>query len=75
MKSSADKHFAKLLNAAYHYYWLDDPLISDDQYDHLARCVYVLRDEITHPKKELVDWDSLSRTSSLFYIPKGKYVD
>jgi len=70
---SPNKNFEKMLKAAYHYYWLDDNIISDYEYDWLTKLVYAQQNLIDHPAKELVDFKALEKCSSLHYIPKKSY--
>lgn len=69
----ANRKFEEMLKAAEEYYWNDNSIMSDFEYDDLTKEVYLLKDQITHPKKHLVDFDQLRKCSSLFYISRNKY--
>ena len=70
---SVDEQFELMLKAAYAYYWLDDPIMPDYEYDRLTQQVAQNVNNIDHPKKDLVDFEALKTCSSLFYIPKRSY--
>lgn len=62
-----------MLKAAYLYYWTDEEIMSDKEYDMLTKFVSAYEHEITHPLKHLVDFESLKTCSSLHYINKEDY--
>lgn len=70
----ANRRFEDLLDHAYNYYWLDDSLASDYEYDLLAKKVYEERDLITSPHKHLVDFESLKSGTGLSYISKASHL-
>jgi len=47
------------LMAAYAYYIEDDPILTDEMYDHLVRKLRKNWDEIEHHHKHLIDEDQL----------------
>jgi NAD-dependent DNA ligase len=68
-----NEKFELMLKAAYEYYHEFNNIMMDHEYDKLTREVSQLQDQITHKNKDLVDFDSLKRSSSLFYIPLNAY--
>lgn len=72
MGTTANKEFLLMLRAAYHYYWLDDPIMEDWEYDYLTKQVANNEENITSKHKKLVDFKSLKTCSSLYYIPRKK---
>lgn len=66
-----DKTFRLMLKAAYQYYWLDDPIMTDYEYDNITKLLACrLTDD---PYSHLVDFDALQDCSSLHYIPRKDY--
>lgn len=68
-----NQKFDLMLKAAYEYYWLDNNIMEDWEYDQLTQEIYHFKDQITHKDKDLVDFDSLKNSSSLHYIPRKAY--
>ena len=60
---------AKYLMCAYAYYEQDDPLISDQEFDELAKFILENYDAIDHPHKHLVTKDHLEAGTYLGEYP------
>ena len=60
---------AKYLMCAYAYYEQDDPLISDQEFDELAKFILENYDAIDHPHKHLVTKDNLEAVTYLGEYP------
>ena len=60
---------AKYLMCAYAYYEQDDPLISDQEFDELAKFILENYDAIDHPHKHLVTKDNLEAGTYLGEYP------
>ena len=59
----------KYLMCAYAYYEQDDPLISDQEFDELAKFILENYDAIDHPHKHLVTKDNLEAGTYLGEYP------
>lgn len=62
--------FQLWLKAAYHYYWLDDPILPDAVWDQLGQEIKSTWDFIDDPDKSLIDTSSFN---SLHYIKRTDY--
>ena len=62
---NANKLVAWYLMAAYAYYVLDDPILSDATYDGLCKSLDYAWDSITHQHKHLVERPALSAATCL----------
>ena len=60
------------LMASYGYYILDIPVISDTEYDNLAKHLLNVYDKITHVHRHLVDKNSLE-AGTLFSLKEKDY--
>jgi NAD-dependent DNA ligase len=60
------------LIASYAYYWLDDQVMEDSEYDKLCQLLYENYDEIGHQHKHLVDKEAL-KAGTAFQIPEKAY--
>jgi hypothetical protein len=64
----------RLLQAAYLYYWGDGETgLTDNEYDALAKRVLGGAHLLNSSYKDLIDWEALKKSSSLYYIPKKRY--
>ena len=61
------------LVAAYVYYHLDKNIITDDEYDALAKKIYTEWDQISHPSKIFIVKENLGKTSSLYDVKEIDY--
>lgn len=60
------KHpIAKYLLASYCYYELDNPIMTDEEFDKLCKYILTNYDTLTHMHKHLVSIDNLKASSAL----------
>jgi NAD-dependent DNA ligase len=64
----ANKLLTDYLIHSYLYYHLADSVLTDNEFDALAKELSVRWDEVDHPHKNLVEIESLKKTSSGYYI-------
>lgn len=61
-----------LLVAAYTYYFLDENIMSDEDYDAVSKFVAAHYDKITHPHKSFIPHD-VGVGGSVFNVPENAY--
>jgi hypothetical protein len=61
------------LMSSFLYYYCDDAFYTDEEFDILAKRLLTHWGEISHPHKYLIDFKSLKKTSSAFYIKRHEY--
>jgi hypothetical protein len=61
------------LMSSFLYYYCDDAFYTDEEFDILAKRLLAHWGEINHPHKHLIDFKSLKKTSSAFYIKREFY--
>ncbi len=65
---TGDQLLARYLTHCYLYYEMSETRLTDQEFDELADALRDRWNEVGHPHKELVDYDSLKETTSGFYI-------
>ena len=70
IEKAANRKFLLMIEAAYEYYWNNESIMPDWEYDLLTQEVSRIASFITNKSSHLVDFESLLTCSSLHYISK-----